>query len=220
MYDAAMYRTLAIAVMAGIWIAGPAMLAGQSSAPTGSVLNVTAGTCIVAKLMTNLDAAQNHVGDSVQAQITRDVKAGKQTVIKKGSVISGKIVVAQPYSTSTGMAQIGIIFDKVTAKDAPQFSTRLGLRALAPAPDQQFDTLKDGRGNAGTNTTAAARGSMSAASGSSLELGPTSEGVYGIPGLHLAFDKESGQLISVITSTGANLRVKSGFQVVFQVSEQ
>lgn len=215
----AICRALAIAAILGIWISGQAMLAGQSSAPTGNVLKVSAGTCIVAKLMTNLDAAQNHVGDSVQAQLARDVKEGNQTVIKKGSVISGKIVVAQPYSTAKGMAQIGIIFDQVTAKDGQQFSTRLGLRALAPAPNQQFDSLKDGRGNAGTNTTAVVSGGMNAASVTG-ELGPTSEGVYRIPGLNLAFDKEGGQLISVITSTGANLRVRSGFQVVFQVSGQ
>jgi hypothetical protein len=221
MNHAAMYKAFAIAIMAGCWMAAPAILVGQSGAPAANALNVPAGTTFVAKLMTNLDAAQNHVGDSVQAQLTRDVKEGKQTVLKKGSAITGKVVVAQPYSTEKGMAQIGIVFDEVAAKDGPQYSTRLGLRALAPAPDDKApDTVMDGRGRAATDTTSVVRGGMNAGGANGGELTPTSEGVYGLRGLNLAFDKESGKLISVITATGANLRLKSGYQVVFQVSAQ
>jgi hypothetical protein len=214
-----MNRVLAMAAMAGIWTASPSMLAGQSSAPTVAVLNVPAGTCIVARLMTNLDAAQNHVGDPIQAEVTRDVKEGKQTVIERGSVISGKIVMDRPYHER--MTRIGIIFDQVTAKDGQQLSTRLRLRALAPVPDlQPSDSLKDGRGNDRINMAATTRGGLNAASGSIGELGPTSQGVYGIPGLTLAFEEDHDRLISLITSDGANLRLKSGFQAVFEVSAQ
>jgi hypothetical protein len=99
------------------------------------------GQGIVAKLTTDLDAAKLKPGDPIQALVTHDLKKGHDTILKKGSTISGKIIKVDP-STSSDPEMIVILFDQISPAGG---TTRPSTPASAPSPHPKARKPKPSR---------------------------------------------------------------------------
>jgi hypothetical protein len=171
---------------------------------------------IVAKLTTDLDVTKAKPGDTIQAQVTHDLKNGHDTLLKKGSTITGKIAKVQPFSSSDP-SMIVILFDQISpAGGAPQaLNARIG--ALAPPPGIQTETIQDGRGMAQSNINSASNGDKDVSNVPDLAGG--SVGVHGIRGVTLASTIDAGKLYSIIKSTSGDLKLKKNSQIVLNMPE-
>jgi hypothetical protein len=191
----------------------------QTNAPSGSpanALNVPSDQGIVARLANDLDASRVKMGDTVQAEITRDVKRGHDTLLKKGSTLTGHIAKVEAYSKENPSI-VAIVFDQVTAKGGQASTLNVRIEALAPAPGVSTDSLQDGRGMAQTNINSAVGGDKDLSSG---ELMATSVGVHGIRGMTLGSSVQAGKQYSVIQCTSGDVKLKKGTQIVFKAPEQ
>ena len=191
----------------------------QTNAPSGApanTLNVPSDQGIVARLANDLDASRVKMGDTVQAEITRDVKRGHDTLLKKGSTLTGHIAKVEAYSKDNPSI-VAIVFDQVTAKGGPASTLNVRIEALAPAPGASTDSLQDGRGMAQTNINSAVGGDKDLSSG---ELMATSVGVRGFRGMTLGTSVQAGKQYSVIQCTSGDVKLKKGAQVVFKAPEQ
>jgi hypothetical protein len=191
----------------------------QTNAPSGApanALNVPSDQGIVARLANDLDASRVKLGDTVQAEITRDVKRGHDTLLKKGSTLTGHIAKVEAYSKENPSV-VAIVFDQVTAKGGQASTLNVRIEALAPTPGMSTDSLQDGRGMAQTNINSAVGGDKDLSSG---ELMATSVGVHGIRGMTLGASVQAGKQYSVIQCTSGDVKLKKGTQVVFKAPEQ
>jgi hypothetical protein len=163
-----------------------------------------------------LDASRVKLGDTVQAEITRDVKRGHDTLLKKGSTLTGHIAKVEAYSKDNPSV-VAIVFDQVTAKGGQASTLNVRIEALAPAPGASTDSLQDGRGMAQTNINSAVGGDRDLSSG---ELMATSVGVRGFRGMTLGTSVQAGKQYSVIQCTSGDVKLKKGAQIVFKAPEQ
>ena len=184
---------------------------------TGNSLNIPSTQGIVAKLLTDLDASKNKPGDAVQAQILRDLKQGHNTLLRKGSTLSGHIAKVQTLA-GNAPSTIVLVFDHVTPAGGQTETLNVLIGALAPAVTTQTESLQDGRGMEQTNINSVVGGDKDL--GVAGELTATSAGVHGIPGTSLASTVEAGKQYSVIQSTNGNVKIKKGSQVVFKTAAQ
>lgn len=193
----------------------------HSNAPSNAAsnsLNIPAGQGILAKLLTQLDAARLKPGDAVLVETTRDLKRGHEMLLKKGSVFTGHVVKVQSFSGSASPSTVAILFDQVAPKGGQAETLNVQIQALAPEPSVSTDSLQDGRGMIQTNIDSATSGSKNL--GTAGELTPASEGVYGIRGVRLATAQDKGKTYSVIQSSDADVKLKKNTQIVFVVPEQ
>ncbi len=193
----------------------------QTSAPSSATrpaLNIPSSQGIVAKLDTDLDATKNKPGDVVQAETTRDLKPGHDVLLKKGSILTGRITQVQSH-TSSSASMIVIVFDQVAPKGGSPATLNVIIQALAPAPSVSTDSLQDGRGMAATNISSAVAGADKSV-GSGGELMATSVGVYGIKGMSLASSVHDQKQYSAVKSGLGDVKLKKGTQLVFMASEQ
>jgi hypothetical protein len=189
-----------------------------ASSPAAPSLNIPSSQGIVAKLDTDLDASRNKPGDTVQAETTRDLKVGHDTLLKKGSVLTGHVTQVQTYSSSTA-SMIVIVFDQAAPKGGSPATLNVKIQALAPAPTVSTDSLQDGRGMAATNISSAVAGTDKSV-GSGGELMATSVGVYGIRGMSLTSSVQGQKQYSVVQSGVGDVKLKKGAQIVFKAPEQ
>jgi hypothetical protein len=205
---------------AGVLLAAALLMAmpsfAQSNAPAGAALNIPSGQGIETKLQTDLDANTNKAGDAVQAETIRDLKHGRDMLLKKGSMLTGHIVKVQTIAEGTP-SLIVILFDQVTPKGGQAEKLEALMTALAPAPTVQTDSLQDGRGMMQTNINAAVAGDKDLGNGG--ELTSNSVGVHGFRGVTLATALQSGKQYSTIQSTSGDLKIKKGAQIVFKAAE-
>lgn len=206
-----------ILMVAALFFVMPSV--AQTNAPPGApanALNVPSDQGIVARLANDLDASRVKMGDTVQAEITRDVKRGHDTLLKKGSTLTGHIAKVEAYSKDNPSV-VAIVFDQVTAKGGQASTLNVRIEALAPAPGASTDSLQDGRGMAQTNINSAVGGDRDLSSG---ELMATSVGVRGFRGMTLGTSVQAGKQYSVIQCTSGDVKLKKGAQIVFKAPEQ
>jgi hypothetical protein len=213
-----MIRT-GILLMAALIVALPSI--AQTSTPSSAAapsLNIPSSQGIVAKLDTDLDASRNKPGDVLQAETTRDLKVGHDVLLKKGSVLTGRVTQVQTFSNSSP-SMVVIVFDQVAPKGGSPATLNVKIQALAPAPTVSTDSLQDGRGMAATNINSAVAGSDRSV-GSGGELMATSVGVYGIRGMSLASSVHDQKQYSAVQSSVGDVKLKKGMQLVFKAPEQ
>ena len=206
-------------LLAALIVAMPSV--AQSNAPSpaaASSLHIPSGQGIVAKLQTDLDAGKDKPGDAVQAETTRDLKRGHDTLLKKGSRLSGHIVQVQTSSSDTP-SMIVIAFDQVTAAGGQTERLVALIAALAPASTTQTESLQDGRGMEATNITSVVAG-RDRDLGNGGELMASSVGVRGFRAVSLASVVDGGKQYSVIRSSSGDVKINKGTQVVFNAAEQ
>lgn len=207
---------LAVAAMA---LAIPCFAQSGGSTPAApNTLNIPSDQGIVAKLLTDLDSSKNSVGESVQAETTRDIKRGHDMLLKKGSTLNGKIVKVEPGSRNSP-AMIAILFDQVSPKGGAPANLNVVIQALAPAPTVSPDSLQDGRGMAQSNINAAVSG-QDKDLGNGGELMATSTGVHGFSGVGLGSGNDNGKQLVVLGTSAGVIKIKKGAQAVFKVPEQ
>jgi hypothetical protein len=209
---------------AGILILAALVLAIPGVAQTNTAAGASANTLsiptdigIVAKWQSDIDASRLKVGDAVQAQTIRDVKRGHDTLLKKGSTLTGTVAKVQTHTGGTP-SQVGIVFDQVSPAGGPQATLNVTIQAIAPPPGVNTDSLQDGRGMAQTNINSAVGGNKDLGNGG--ELLATSVGVYGMQGVTLGSAATGGKRYSFIQSATGDVKIKKGAQVVFKPAEQ
>jgi hypothetical protein len=206
-----------VLLTAALLVAMPSF--AQSNPPTAAnPLNIPSTLGIVAKLQTDLDASKNKPGDLVEADTVRDLKQGHDTLLKKGSKLTGHITQVQTFASGTP-SMIVIEFDQATPAGKQPATLVALIAALAPAPTTQVDSLQDGRGMAATNINSAVAGEDRDL-GNGGELTATSVGVQGFRGVSLASAVQGAKQFTVIRSTSGDLKIKKGTQVVFKAAEQ
>jgi hypothetical protein len=213
-----MIRT-GILLMAALVVVSPG--SAQTSTPSSATvpsLNIPSSQGIVAKLDTDLDASKNKPGDMVQAETIRELKVGHDVLLKKGSVLTGRVTQVQTYSSSSA-SMIVIVFDQVAPKGGSPATLNVKIQALAPAPTVSTDSLQDGRGMAATQINSAVAGADKSVGGGG-ELMATSVGVYGMRGMSLASSVQDRRQYSAVQSAVGNVKLKKGVQLVFKAPEQ
>ena len=185
-------------------------------------LNIPGDTTLLAKLNTNLDLEQSKPGEEVQAETTKDVKQGKDVLLKKGSTLIGHISFVEPPSSKQPENTIGIEFDRVRPKSGPEQSLHLIVRALAPQMEAPSNsTIAGGRGMPGATDKAGVSGRDTAETGGIEPLTTSSVGVSNLPGLELGVRKStSGQQTTVLAWTKGDVKLKKGAQLVMLVVGQ
>ena len=175
-----------------------------------AAFTATPGQGIVAKLTTDLDSTKLKRGDPIQAQVTHDLKRGHDMLLKKGSIISGKIAKVDPDS-------IVILFDQIEAAGGQPQPLNARIGALAPPPGIQTESLQDGRGMAQSNINSATNGDKDVSN--AADLSAASVGVHGYRGLTLASTTDAGHLYSIIKSASGDIKLKKGSQIVLNTPE-
>jgi hypothetical protein len=192
--------------------AAPAQAADSAKAAQNP-LEIPADTPILARLTTEVNLKKCQLGDRVEAQVTHDIKVGRQTVIKRGALVVGKVTKLQATPDSSGIYKIGILFDTVEQKNSPPASLPLEVQALAPPTTEGPDDARDTRGMAQTNIDAGVKGHL----GSPGELTDNSRGPISIPGLELGTEIAQGVHTTILSSSKDNIRLTKDSQVVFKV---
>jgi hypothetical protein len=206
-----------ILVLAALMFAIPGVAQTNSSAAPANTLSIPTNLGIVAKWDSDVDATRLKVGDTVKAEVIRDVKRGHDTLLKKGSTLTGTVAKIQPHEGTTP-SQVGIVFDQVSPAGGPQSALNVTIQAIAPPPGVSTDSLQDGRGMAQTNINSAVGGSKDLGNGG--ELLATSVGAYNMQGYTLGSAASNGKQYSFVQSANGEVKLKKGAQVVFKPAEQ
>jgi hypothetical protein len=185
--------------------------ASDSAASTAKPLNLPAGTAIIAKLVAGVDTSQCKPGDTIEAQVTHDVKVGSQAVIKKGAIVSGKISKVQSTPDASGLYGLWIVFDSVALKAGEANSLTMDVQAIAPPPATGSDNLN------GRDTGALMAGHRTASDSAVDELTAKSVGSAAVPGVDVAFQNSNGAHVSLLVSKKGNFKLAKNSQVVFRV---
>jgi hypothetical protein len=136
-------------------------------------LGIASGTPIEAALVTPVDAKHSKPGDPVVAKTTQDVKEHGQTVLKKGSRLTGHVTQAQERSKANSESSVGMVFDNAVTKNGQKVPMNLSIQALAATANQTSAALADDQGSIDSvsQTGAGFTGAGSAPSGGGVARG-------------------------------------------------
>lgn len=131
----------------------------------------------------SIDAKKAKVGDEVTAVVTQDVLNHGKIVLPRGSKVKGHVSQAIPHSKENPESRLGLVFDKVIAKQGGETECACTVAAIAAPMEHELTAFQSG--NMGVpltvgqtrNTRANTRGRMS---GGVITATPT--GVRAIPG--------------------------------------
>src|SRR4029077_13985791 len=158
-----------------------------SASANGNSMNIASGTPIEATLVTPVDAKHNKPGDPVTAKTTQAVKQNGQTVLKKGSQLTGHVTQAQARTKGNSESAVGMVFDSAVTKNGQTVPMNLSIQALAAAAnDTSADLGNDqgaidsmsqaGGGVAGARPATGGGGSVRGAGGATGGVGGTVHG--------------------------------------------
>ena len=164
-----------------------------SASANGNSLNIASGTPIEAALVTPVDAKHNKPGDPVTAKTTQDVKQNGQTVLKKGSRLTGHVTQAEARSKQNSESSVGMVFDSAVMKNGQKVPMNLSIQALAAAANDTsanlandqgaIDSMSEaGAGVAGTRPATGGGGPVRGAGGAAGGVGGTVRGVSNVAG--------------------------------------
>ena len=220
----ASFLTLCIAlfclgVSVNVVVAGQAQ--PQSSATNIPLPNDKPHGPMPAELVKSLDSKKLKEGDPVSAKITAELHTKEGTTIPRGSILGGHVTEAKARSKGDPQATLAFTFDKLTMPDGKTTDVKGVLQAVAPslhAGDSGAQSGSIGPGmmagheGAGTGTTPPPMPTVSQSSQASVPmLNGQSKGVIGIHNLQLG---DNG----VLTSTGKEVKLDSGVQMIIQVT--
>jgi hypothetical protein len=102
----------------------PTEAASAASAPSANPqtpkLHFAAGTVLPVELDKTIDAKKAKQGDAVEAKIDQDLLSNGQVVIARSSKVMGHIAEAKASSHDDKTSMLGIVFDKIVAKDGSE----------------------------------------------------------------------------------------------------
>lgn len=191
-----------------------------SESPSSNVasLEIPSNAVLLAELVTPIDARQLKPGDLIEAQVVKDLKSGKQVLVKGGTRLQGHVVSVQAPSSTGVDTVLSILFDRARTKSGELFATQLTLQALAPAPDIQgnSDSLMEGRGLADNHIKAVTGNTKdNTMTGKVPRLTESSRGVYSFRGMKLAMETRPDGVASMIVWSTGDPVLKKGTQMGF-----
>ncbi|MGB2635993.1 MAG: hypothetical protein WAM58_18840 [Candidatus Acidiferrum sp.] len=192
-----------IAVALAGTISSPAQSAqskdAQASAAAERAEALPKGTRLMGKLTTKLDTKRTKVGQPVVIEVSKDVKSGDQTLLKKGSLIKGTVTQVQAFSKGQSSASFEIALDTAVPKGGQQISNHFAIFALsAKVEEQPADIYNDKKDLA---TSASISGGVNAPR--KMDISPESTGIFGFDSLELhPLAHMTPPTASVTSSTG------------------
>jgi hypothetical protein len=146
------------------------------------------------------------------------LKDGQQiplNVTVQALALSQSAATAPSANSGSGMAPMGN-----PGSPASSSSGRMGGGAPMGQPNQTppATTPTDTVGNVNTNNAEGGKGAVGGLNSSGV-LTANSRGVFGLPGIGLSTSREGAQPAAVITSTGKNVRLDSGTQLLLVTEE-
>jgi hypothetical protein len=164
-----------------------------AASANGNSLNIASGTPIEATLVTPVDAKHSKPGEPVVAKTTQDVKENGQTVLKKGSRLTGHVTQAEARSKANSESSVGMVFDSAVMKNGQKVPMNLSIQALAASANEAsadlgndqgtIDSMSQaGAGVAGARPATGGGGSVRGAGGAAGGVGGTVRGVSNAAG--------------------------------------
>ncbi len=171
------------------------------------------------ELTKSLDSKKLKEGDVVTARIAADLRMKDGTDIPRGSKVTGHVTEAKSRSKSDPQSALGIVFDTISLPGGKEMAIKGQIQAVAPNPNAgaqdaggvSYPGMMAGHEGSGAGTTTPSAPGMPASQqpGRPL-LNAQSKGVIGIHNLELGEN-------SVLISTGKNVSLDSGTQMMLQV---
>jgi len=232
-----------------LWIATSFSGAGQSYAfaqeQASSDSNRPAIT-LALELAKSLDSKKLKQGDPVEAKITDQWRAPDGTLVPPGSKVMGHVTESSARAKGDQQSQLGIAFDEIDMKDGHKLPLKASIQAIGAPLNYGISQVPMG-GPGGTAGAGAPTGPMggnigvgpgggggtnpvsnfpnpAGSSGNSTnspqgeppstpQLAPQSTGVIGLHDLQL----EQG---SILASSGKQVKLSSGSQILLRVQDQ
>jgi hypothetical protein len=232
-------KSLLIITSATLFIGVPAATVVRAQSDTKSAVPPD-GAALFADLDTSLDSKKAKADDQVVLHTTEALKIQGKIILPKGTKIFGHVTQAQARGKGDAESFLAIQFEKAVPKKDEEIPIRFAIRAIAPA--RQNSPASDAPGQdpmAGTRTATTtspmgggrtstappepAVGNPGSAGNSTKpdsglgndgQLTPESRGVYGMIGVRLAADFSKTIPVSVVSSTGKNMRLDSGTRML------
>jgi hypothetical protein len=137
----------------------------SSSASTNSGsanAGLSSGTTFNTSLTKPVDAKKAKAGDKVEAKTTEAVKAGKKTVLPKGTKLVGHVTQASARAKGDAESSLAIAFDRAILKDGTEVPLNVGIQALATSETMVSGSEADADsfGTAGAGAAGTARGGL------------------------------------------------------------
>jgi hypothetical protein len=241
-------RALAIAfIFSGLASCGAAAQAPPPSETTGSQGSLASGTTINAELNSSLDSKKVKAGEAVAAHTTEVVKSSDgRTILPRGTKLIGHVTQASARSNGDGEATLALQFDKAELKGGQEMPlNNVMIQALA-APSAAASSLGSDTDRTATQGTPSNNPSMSGSRGARPESTPTTQpfptanpdgtprgesnatgplpantrGVYGLQGVRLSTAASGNGEISIVSSSGKNLRLDGGTRLLLVVQPE
>ena len=171
------------------------------------------------ELTKSLDSKKLKEGDPVTGRIAADLRMKDGTQIPRGSKVTGHVTEAKARSKGDPQSALGIVFDKISLPSGKDIAIKGEIQAVAPNPNAGAQQSGPGvmAGLAGNDSGMSAGTSappMPSTPTSPQEGRPILNGQSkGVVGFH---NLELGQN-SVLVSTGKNVSLDSGTQLMLQV---
>ena len=217
-----------------------AALQDSSSAST----QASGHQAIAIELSKSLDTKKLKPGDPVKAKITSVFEIGNGKVVPIGSTVQGHVTQAVTRSKGEAQSSLGIAFDNIVLKDGQQLPLKATIQAVGAPPGWAINNPASGNGRIG-GPPMGSPGSPASYPGSTGPIGatnptggypppPTSQpqspsgqpdttnspsltaqstGVVGMRDVSLQPD-------SVLTSTGKDLKLEAGTEMILRVQDQ
>ncbi|HXE31867.1 MAG TPA: hypothetical protein VN515_08720 [Terriglobales bacterium] len=125
-----------LATVIGLLSLGAGLAVAQGAAPAAAPATLSAGTRVQAELKTKLDSKHAHVGDTVKAVTTADVKQNGVKILPKGSTLTGHVTEVTAAESGKSPSHIGVLFDQAVTKQGQPVALHAGIRQvlIASAP--------------------------------------------------------------------------------------
>ena len=187
---------------------------GQSEPATPSG-NKSLHGAISVSLAKSIDSKKLKEGDEIPTKTLGTLRTSDGVTIPNGSMVVGHVTQATARSKGDLTASLGIAFDKILVAGGKDIPIKGTLQAVGPNPSESSGPQTGAAGgnnlNVGNGSTAAAGTGLGPQGqpGSGKMLDPHSTGVVGIKNLQLDS--------SVLTSTGKEVKLDSGSQMVIKI---
>jgi len=143
--------------------AGAETSTSASAGGRESQLNLASGARLTAELQGTLDAEKARVGDRVVLKTTEAVRAGGETVLKKGARLHGRVADVRRRARGSAESSLTLVFDRLesgslSAPVVVSIESVAGLTARGGGDDAGFGAEAGARGRASSGRQGGATG--------------------------------------------------------------
>jgi len=145
-----MKRSLGLLLIAGL-MAGPLVRAQQvhlqmvhaqqNDRAAGESSLLENGAILYLELAKSVDAKKARPGDEISAFLLADVVSHGKVVLRHDARLLGHVTEAQAHTRDNPESRLGIVFDRIAVKGAPERAFQSVLLAMRPAPRLMMDSM-------------------------------------------------------------------------------